>query len=181
MSIVSTLVHGIMAKLPGGTTTFYRADGTWAVPPGNAVALTSASAFVTAETTISAATYADIAGATLSLDAGTWLIIGLVNIRAVNAIVQAFVAITDGADAVVREAAASRPASGTNNLNSPFSLSIQAIVSPVGTTTYKLRGARGLTTHTGSWLAMDGTGVNTTNHATNNTDVGTGILAVKIA
>lgn len=181
MSVASTTTHGIMAQLPGGTTQFFRADGTWAVPPGNPVALTSAQAFATAETTISAATYADIAGATLSLVAGTWLVIGQVNIRAVNAIVQAFVAITDGADAIVSEAAASRPASGTANLNSPFSLSLQAIVSPVATTTYKLRGARGLTTHTGSWLAIDGSGFNTTNHASNDSNKGTGIFAVKLA
>lgn len=144
-------------------------------------ALTSSSAFATAETTISAATYADIAGCSLSLAAGTWLIMGQVNIRAANAIVQAFVAITDGANAVISEVSASRPASGTASLNSPFSCNPIALVSPGGTTTYKLRGARGVTTHTGSWMAMDGNGVNTANHATNNTDKGTAIFAVKIA
>jgi hypothetical protein len=143
--------------------------------------LTSAQAFATAATTISAATYADITGASVSLAAGTWLIMGQVNIMAANAIVQAFVAITDGSNNVVSEVAASRPASGTASLNSPFSCNPVAIVSPVGTTTYKLRGARGLTTHTGSWTAMDGNGVNTTNHASNNTDKGSGIFAVKIA
>lgn len=143
--------------------------------------LSSAQAFATAETTISAATYADIAGCSLSLAAGTWLVMGQVNIRAANAIVQAFVAITDGANAVISEVSASRPASGTASLNSPFSCNPIALVSPAGQTTYKLRGARGVTTHTGSWMAMDGNGVNTANHATNNTDKGTGIFAVKIA
>ena len=33
----------------------------------------------------------------------------------------------------------------------------------------------------GSWIAMDGNGVNTANHVSNNTDKGTGIFAVKIA
>jgi hypothetical protein len=31
---VSTSAHGLMSKLPGGTTTFYRADGTFATPSG---------------------------------------------------------------------------------------------------------------------------------------------------
>lgn len=146
-----------------------------------AVSLTSTSAFATATTTISAATYADIAGCSVSLAAGTWLILGQVNIGLANAIIQAFVAITDGANTVISEVAASRPASGTASLASPFSCNPIAIVSPAGVTTYKLRGARGLTTHTGSWTAMDGNGVNTTNHLTNNTDKGSGIFAVRIA
>ena len=116
----------------------------------------------------------------MSLAAGTWLVFGHVVARAVNAISQVFVAITDSGNTVVSESAASRPASGTANLNAPFSVSWFAIVSPGATTTYKLRAARGLTTHTATWIAVDGTGVNTTNHASNNTDKGTGIFAVKI-
>lgn len=150
-------------------------------PQGPAASLSSAQAFATAETTVSAATYADIAGCSVSLPAGTWLIFGQVNIRAANAIVQAFVAITDGSNVVVSEVAASRPASGTASLNSPFSAALHAIVTHAGTVTYKLRGARGLTTHTGSWTAMDGAGTNTANHASNNSDKGSGIHAVKIA
>lgn len=146
-----------------------------------AVSLTAAEAFATAETTISAATYADITGASISLAAGTWLILAQVNIRLANAIIQAFIAITDGANAVISEVAASRPASGTASLNSPFSANLSAIVSPGSPTTYKLRGARGLTTHTGSWAAMDGNGVNTANHVSNNSDKGTSIRAIRIA
>ncbi len=167
------------ARLGSGTanaTTFLRGDQTYTVP-----ALSSVSAFATATTTISAATYADITGCSVSLAAGTWLIIGQVNIGIANAIIQAFVAITDGSNTVISEVAASRPASGTASLLSPFSCNPVAIVSPGSTTTYKLRGARGLTTHTGSWTAMDGNGVNTTNHASNNTDKGCGIFAVRIA
>lgn len=33
---VSEAQHGFMSKLPGGTTTFYRADGAFAAPPGGA-------------------------------------------------------------------------------------------------------------------------------------------------
>lgn len=152
----------------------------YGVSSGLAVSLTTASAFATAETTLSAATYADIAGCSVSLDAGTWMVFGHVVARAVNAISQVFVAITHSDNTVISASAASRPASGTANLNSPFSASWFAIVSPGSTTTYKLRGARGLTTHTASWIAMDGTGVNTTNHASDNSDKGTGIFAVKI-
>ena len=143
--------------------------------------LTTASAFATAETTVSAATYADITGCSVSLAAGTWLVFGHVVARQPNAIIQVFVAITHSDNTVIAESAMSRPASGTANLNSPVSVSWFAIVSPGSTTTYKLRGARGVTTHTGSWVAMDGNGVNTANHATNNTDKGTGIFAVRIA
>lgn len=146
-----------------------------------AVSLTTASAFATAETTISAATYADITGASITLAAGTWIIFGHVVARQPNAIIQVFVAITDGSNNVIAESAISRPASGTASLNSPISTSWQAIVTPASSTTYKLRGARGLTTHTGSWVAMDGNGVNTTNHASNNTDKGTSIIAIRIA
>ena len=146
-----------------------------------AVSITRASAFATATTTISTATYMDITGCSVSLAAGTWLVIGNVVGEAANLIIQMFVAITDGTGAVVAETAQSRPASGTASLNSPISCSVFAIVAPTGTTTYKLMAARGLTTHTSSWTALDGNGVNTTNHATNNTDKGTGIFAVKLA
>jgi hypothetical protein len=108
-------------------------------------------------------------------------VFGHVTARAVNAIIQVFVAITHSDNTVISESAGSRPASGTANLNSPISVSWFGIVSPGSTTTYKLRGARGLTTHTGSWIAMDGNGVNTTNHASNNTDKGTGIFAIRLA
>jgi hypothetical protein len=164
-----------IAELPTGTSSTTVSLG------DHLHTLSSASAFATAETTISAATYADVTGCSVSLAAGTWLVFGHVVARAVNAISQVFVAITHSDNTVISESAASRPASGTASLNSPFSVSWFAIVSPGSTTTYKLRGARGLTTHTASWIAVDGTGVNTTNHASNNTDKGTGIFAVRIA
>lgn len=145
-----------------------------------AVALTTAQAFATAETTISAATYADITGCSITLAAGTWVIFAHIIARNANAIIQVFAAITDNANTVIAESATSRPASGTASLNSPIACSFQTIVTPSGSTTYKLRGARGLTTHTGSWVAMDGNGVNTTNHASNNTDKGTNIMAIRI-
>lgn len=144
------------------------------------VGLTTAQAFATAETTVSTATYMDITGCSISLAAGTWIIYAHVIARNANAIIQVFAAITHSDNTVIAESAISRPASGTASLNSPVSCNFQAIVSPSGTTTYKLRGARGLTTHTGSWVAMDGNGVNTTNHASNNSDKGTSIIAIRI-
>jgi hypothetical protein len=140
----------------------------------------STRAFATAETTVSTATYMDIAGCSVSLSPGPWLIVGQVTGRAVNAIIQMFVAITDNANAVISEVGGGRPASGTANLNSPVTSNVFATVTITATTTYKLRGARGLTTHTGSWIAMDGNGVNTANHATNNSDLGTGIFAIRV-
>jgi len=172
-SAIQTQLDGKQATLTNG----YGISGTTT----KAIGLTTSSAYATAETTISAATYADITGASITLAAGTWIIFAHVIARQPNAIIQVFVAITDGSNAVIAESAASRPASGTASLNSPISCNFQAIVSPASSTTYKLRGARGLTTHTGSWVAMDGNGVNTTNHASNNTDKGTSIIAIRIA
>jgi len=173
-------VTGLQTALDGKEPTITNGFGISGTTT-KAVALTTASAYATAETTISAATYADITGASITLAAGTWIIYGHVIARAANGIIQVFAAITDGANTVIAETAASRPASGTASLNSPISCNFQAIVTPTGSTTYKLRGARGLTTHTGSWVAMDGNGVNTTNHASNNTDKGTSIIAIRIA
>ena len=172
-SNIQTQLDGKQATLTNG----YGLSGTTT----KAVGLTTSSAYATAETTISTATYADITGASITLAAGTWIIFAHVIARQPNAIIQVFVAITDGSNAVIAESAISRPASGTASLNSPISCNFQAIVSPTGSTTYKLRGARGLSTHTGSWVAMDGNGVNTTNHASNNTDKGTSIIAIRIA
>lgn len=146
-----------------------------------AVSLTNASAFATATTTISAATYADITGCSVTLAAGTWIIFAHIVGGQPNAIIQMFGAITDAANTVIAESAQSRPASGTASLNSPMSMNFQAIVSPSVSTTYKLRAARGLTTHTGSFVVYDGSGYNTTNHATNNSDKGTSIIAIRIA
>ena len=150
-------------------------------PPGEGGALTFAKAFATAETSVSAATYADITGCSLSLTEGTWIIYAHIVCRSVNAIMQGFFAITDGSNNVIAESAQSRPASGTASLNAPISANFQAIVEPTGTTTYKLRAARGLTTHTATFTVVDGTGYNTTNHASNNSDIGTSIIAIKIA
>lgn len=148
---------------------------------GDQPTLSQTSAFATATTTVSTATYMDITGCSVSLTAGTWIIFAHVVASAANAIIQCFGAITHNDNTVISESANSRPASGTASLNSPISFSWFAIVSPGSTTTYKLRGARGLTTHTTSWVAMDGTGFNTTNHASNNSDKGTGIFAIRIA
>lgn len=144
-------------------------------------AISYASAFCTATTTISAATYADVTGASVSLAAGTWLIMAHVVCAFPNAIFQAFGAITHSDNTVIAESAISRPASGTASLNSPVSMTWNAIVTPGSTTTYKLRAARGLTTHTGNYTIYDGSGYNTANHATNNSDKGTSIIAIRIA
>ncbi len=167
-----TNLSGVQAPLSAG----YGITGI----PTPAVSLTSTSSFATGNTSINAATYIDINNCSISLAAGTWLILGHVVGAATNAIMQGFLAIRDGSNNVITESAFSRPAAGTANLNSPIGVSFQAIVSPGSPTTYKLSAARGLTTHTGTWTAYDGSGYNTTNHATNNSDKGTGIIAVRI-
>lgn len=142
---------------------------------------TSASAFITAETAISTATYADITGASISLSAGTWIIYGNIICRATNTAILAHAAITDNSNVIVAEASQGCPASGNANVNQYININITAIVTPSTTTTYKLRAARGNTTITGSFTVVDGAGVGTTNNVSDNLDKGTSIIALRIA
>jgi hypothetical protein len=137
-------------------------------------------AYATAETTLSAAAYADITGASISLGAGTWLVFGVVVGRAVNAAFLMNVAITDGSNVVVCEGSQNVPASGSANVNSTGNVALAGIVTPGSTTTYKLRAARGNAAPTGSWIAVDGSAVAVANNASSNTDKGTGIRAIRI-
>lgn len=146
-----------------------------------AVGLTTASAFITATTSLSASTYADITGASVSLAAGTWLI--MANVFATDTTTTAgllVAAITDNANAVVCEGAMSIPA-GTATVSTWGHVGLCAFVSPGTTTTYKLRGARGTTTATATLVVQDGSPQNVANNASTNTDKGTGIFAVRIA
>jgi len=143
--------------------------------------LTSAEAFCTAETTLSAATYADITGSSISLTAGTWIIFATANGSSqTTTATSMIVAITDSANAVIAEAAQDI-AAGTATVRTWGNLSLSAIVTPTGTTTYKLRGARGQTTRTGNCIISDGTGQGTANNVSNNSDKSTSIRAIKIA
>ena len=141
----------------------------------------TAEAFATATTSVSAATYADLTGVTISLAAGTWLVLLTVVGEAVNTLFLMMAAITDGANTVVAEGAQGVPASGAASVNNVGTCTIAVIVAPIGTTTYKGRAARGLTTLTATWTALDGSGYNTANQATNNTDKGTSIRAFRVA
>lgn len=158
----------------------YLSSADWSTFNSKLSSLTSSSAFITAEVTISAANLADITGASVSLAAGTWMLFGTINGRAVNTTFIINAAITDGANAIIAESTQNVPASGTANVNSWGSVSIFAIVSPASTTTYKLRAARGFTSIVSSWIASDGIGLNS-NNASDNSDKSTGIFALKIA
>lgn len=159
----------------------YLSSTDWTTFNGKLSSLTSSSAYATAETSISAATYADITGASVSLAAGTWILFATINGRAVNTAFLMNAAITDGANAVIAESTQNCPASGSANVNNWTSVAMTAIVSPASTTTYKLRAARGNSAPTGAWTASDGIGTNTANNGTNNSDKSTGIFAIKIA
>jgi hypothetical protein len=142
--------------------------------------LSTAQAFCTAETTLSAATYADITGASISLAAGTWIIFATANGSSqTTTATSMIVAITDSANAVIAEAQQDI-AAGTATIRTWGNLSLSAIVTPTGTTTYKLRGARGTTTRTGNCIISDGVGI-ATNNVSNNSDKSTSIRAIKIA
>lgn len=146
-----------------------------------AVGLTTASAFITGTTSLSAATYADITGASVTLAAGTWLI--MASIFATDTTTTAgllVAAITDSSNTVIAEGSQNIPA-GTATVSTWGHVALTAIVTPGGSTTYKLRGARGTTTATATLVVQDGSSQNVTNNASTNSDKGTGIFAVRIA
>ncbi len=146
-----------------------------------AVGLTTASAYITATTSLSTSTYADITGASVTLAAGTWLIIANVFANDLTTTAGLLVAaITDSANTLISEGAQNIPA-GTATVATWGHVGLTAIVSPGGSTTYKLRGARGTTTATATLTVQDGSPQNVTNNATTNSDKGTGIFAIRIA
>lgn len=146
-----------------------------------AIGLTSSSVFATATTSISAATYADVTGVSLTLAAGTWLIIAVANASVITTTAGIMhVAITDNANAIIAEGSQSLGI-GTATVAQNGNCVVVGIVSPGGSTTYKMRAARGLTTYTSTIVIMDGAGTNTTNNLTDNSDKGTGMFAVRIA
>lgn len=181
---------GAITATAGNNTTslgsFTKAQLDGAVSDGNVVyvgdqgTLASAQAFITGTTTLSAATYADITGASITLAAGKWLIMANVYGYATNAAFQFSVAITDNANNIQTEGTAGAQAGGTN-INQWASVSLSVIVTPVGSTTYKLRGARGNTTLTANVIIADGSGQGVVNNASSNRDTGTGIRAIRIA
>ena len=149
---------------------------------GNKKQFTTAAveAFLTTAQSISAATYADLTGCSISLEAGTWLIIGSMYMSAANLAFLGHLALTDGSNNIVTEGSQGAAASGTASVHQWAALTVSAIVSPTTATTYKLRAARGLTTLTNSFTAQDGAGTNVTNNASTNTDKGTGLRAIRL-
>jgi hypothetical protein len=175
VAVQSTLVSGTNIKTINGSSVLGSGDLTIGA------SLTSAEAFCTAETTLTAATYADITGASISLTAGTWIIFATANGSSqTTTATSMIVAITDNANNIIAQAAQDI-AAGTATIRTWGNLSLSAIVSPTGTTTYKLRGARGQTTRTGNCIISDGTGQGTANNVSNNSDKSTSIRAIKIS
>jgi hypothetical protein len=146
-----------------------------------AVSLTTASAFATSTGAASTAAYADVPGCTFNLAAGTWMIFGQCFGAAANSAFLMHVAITDSSNTIVSEGSQYVAASGTASVNAWGCVVLHAIVSPGSTTQYKMRAARGNTTLTNTWTVQDGSGVGVTNNASDNTDKGSGIFAIRIA
>jgi hypothetical protein len=177
------------AAATGTGDTFTRGDHKHAMPTLGfgltsnstpAVSLTTAEAFATATTSISAATYADVSGVTITLATGTWLVMAQCTGSIVNAAAIMHVAITDASNVVLSEGSQGIGASGTASVAQLGTVSLSAIVAATGAA-IKLRAARGLTTITGTWTAMDGAGTNTSNNLTDNTDKGSSIRAIRVA
>ena len=104
---------------------------------GGSGSLTSATADQSADVTLSGDTIADATGASISLAAGTWVIIAALCISCSSGSTYCLMAITDGSNNKVFEA---RDSVSTT---SPTTLNGHAIVTPGSTTTYKLRGQAG--------------------------------------
>ena len=168
-----TLVSGTNIKTITGLSVL----GSGNIYPAQSYAVT----FITAETAISTAAYADITGASVTLAAGTWIIYANIISRNVNVAVLVHGAITDNSNVVIAEASQGGASSGNASVNQYVNLNITGIVTPSTTTTYKLRAARGNTTITGSFTVVDGAGLGTTNNVSDNSDKGTSIIALRIA
>lgn len=139
-------------------------------------------AFATAETAITAATYADVTGVSISLESGRWLVMATVLARCTTAN-QAFMlnaAITDASNNVVAEGTAQAPANGAS-VNGWALVQLSAIVSPGVTTTYKVRAARGNAAPTNNLTVCDGAATGGANNANNGNNLGTGIRAIRLA
>lgn len=170
---LQTALDGKQASLTNG----YGLTGTTT----KAVSLTTAEAFCTAETTLSAAAYADITGASITLAAGTWVILATINGSSQSTTATVLIAaITTAANAIIAEGA-QHIVAGTATVRTWGNVTLSAIVSPGVETTYKLRGARGNTSQTGNCIVSDGTGQATSNNVSNNSDKSTSIRAFRIA
>lgn len=179
LAFVKGVTSAIQPQLNGKEPTItngYGVSGTTT----KAISLTTAQAFCTAETTLTAATYADITGASISLAAGTWLIFATINASSQTTTATVIIAaITDSANTVIVEGA-QHIVAGTATVRTWGNVTLTAIVTHASTTTYKLRGARGTTTQTGNCIVSDGVGLNTANNVSNNSDKSTSIRAVRI-
>jgi hypothetical protein len=139
--------------------------------------LTSDEAFVTADTTLGNAAYADITGASLSLGAGTWLILATICAKGntTNQQIRVTAAIANGSNNIVAESSGLSLAPGSSVLGW-VNIALSAIVSPGSTTTYKLRGR-----YEGNVaVAANGAGTGT-NMADSDSNKGTSIRAIRIA
>lgn len=131
---------------------------------GSAASLTSTSADSSAAVTLTADTITDATGCSVSLAAGTWIVVGqMIFSNTGLAAVYALQQITDSSNAIFSEIRAT----ATGSL--PFGAFCVALVTPGSTTTYKLRGQ------------MGGGGTMKIERYSQGTTIGTRIAAVKIA
>jgi hypothetical protein len=129
----TTSLHGLLPKLGGGTSNFLRADGSWAAPTA-AASLTTASNVQSADVTMTTAgTYYD--GASVSLAAGTWLLVGQAHVLGSTTAVRTItVKLWDGTTAF---SIATVAITGTGTAGN-CSIPISALVTPGSTTTHKI-------------------------------------------
>lgn len=124
----STAAHGFLKKLSNVATEFMNGAGNWAVP---AATLTTAEANLAADVSMATAnTYYD--GPSISLEAGTWFIVGVVT---VNRAAGGAIFTAKLWDGTTVEASTEGQTGGANKL---MPMPLAGIVAPTGTTTYKI-------------------------------------------
>lgn len=146
------------AAAEGTADTYSRGDHKHAMPTVSASTGDSS-----ADVTLTGDTIADATGASLSLAAGTWVLLAQVIFQAGTATFDyTLAAITDSSNVVVGETR------GLVANNGPATIPVFAVVSPGSTTTYKVRGQSG---RTGNKILRYSSG----------TQIGTRLVAIRVA
>jgi hypothetical protein len=136
--------------------------------------------FITSGTTIDTATWKDITGATLTLDAGTYLLMATIQGRSAtnNLLILMNCAIRDGSN---NELAYGSTIGAAGSQIGWAQVNINLVVTHSVSTTYKLSGAKGFATPTNNWIASDGIGYNSASNGLVDTNEATCLVALKIS
>jgi len=152
------------AAAVGTAGTAARRDHKHGMPAAPSTSISYSEALCTGDTTLTADTMTDAAGCSLSLAAGTWLLIGIGFFSCTSGTPYDLVSITDNSNA--QQGSDGRGVQSVSGSSSAVAL---AIVTPGSTTTYKLR------------VQSGGGGTIKNLRYANGTENGTALRAIKLA